>query len=198
MKVVILDNGHGGMINGVYQTAGKRSPNWEFGVLYEGVFNRMIIKRVAQGLSDLCIPCLLLVPEEEDISLATRVERINKYYAKNNNVWLFSQHANAGGGRGFEAFTTVGQTKSDDYAEIILTNLEKDFPEIPMRYDLSDGDKDKQSDFYILKKSKCPAVLVESLFMDNKMDYKLMFDPCFQERLVQSYIKSIKQIYESN
>jgi N-acetylmuramoyl-L-alanine amidase len=197
MKVVILDNGHGGMINGVYQTAGKRSPNWEKGVLYEGVFNRLIIDKVADELERLCIPYIVLVPELEDISLATRIERINKYYAKNKNVWLFSQHANAGGGRGFEAFTTIGQTKSDDYAEIILTNLETDFPEIPMRYDLSDRDKDKESDFYILKKSKCPAVLVESLFMDNKEDYNLLWSEVFQDRLVKSYVKSIKKIYES-
>ena len=197
MKVVILDNGHGGMINGVYQTAGKRSPNWEKGVLYEGVFNRLIIDKVANELERLCIPYIVLVPELEDISLATRIERINKYYAKNKNVWLFSQHANAGGGRGFEAFTTIGQTKSDDYAEIILTNLETDFPEIPMRYDLSDRDKDKESDFYILKKSKCPAVLVESLFMDNKEDYWLLWSEIFQDRLVKSYVKSIKKIYES-
>lgn len=198
MKVVILDNGHGGVVNGVYQTAGKRSPNWEKGVLYEGVFNRLIIDKVAEELEKLCIPYIVLVPELEDISLAKRVERINKYYAKNKNVWLFSQHANAGGGRGFEAFTTIGQTKSDDYAEIILTNLENDFPEIPMRYDLSDRDKDKESDFYILKKSKCPAVLVESLFMDNKEDYNLLWSEVFQDRLVKSYVKSIKKIYESD
>ena len=37
MKTIILDAGHGGMINGKYQTKGKRSPVWEDGsVLYEG------------------------------------------------------------------------------------------------------------------------------------------------------------------
>ena len=36
----ILDNGHGGMIDGVYQTPGKRSPVWPDGTqLFEGEFN---------------------------------------------------------------------------------------------------------------------------------------------------------------
>ena len=40
----ILDNGHGGIINGVYQTAGKRSPIWADGTqLFEGEFNRAIM-----------------------------------------------------------------------------------------------------------------------------------------------------------
>lgn len=198
MRVVILDNGHGGMINGVYQTAGKRSPNWEKGVLYEGVFNRVIIDKVAKELDKICIPYIVLVPEQEDISLAKRVERINKYYAINNNVWLLSQHSNAGGGRGFEAFTSIGKTKSDAFAETILVNLAQDFQNIPMRWDLSDGDKDKESDFYIIKKSKCPAVLVESLFMDNPVDYDLLWSEAFRDKIVKSYVKSIKQIYEGN
>ena len=36
----LFDNGHGGIIDGVYQTAGKRSPKWEDGTqLFEGEFN---------------------------------------------------------------------------------------------------------------------------------------------------------------
>jgi hypothetical protein len=43
----ILDNGHGGMIDGVYQTPGKRSPVWPDGTqLFEGEFNRAIVKRL--------------------------------------------------------------------------------------------------------------------------------------------------------
>ena len=35
----LLDPGHGGMIDGEYQTAGKRSPEFEFGQYFEGVGN---------------------------------------------------------------------------------------------------------------------------------------------------------------
>ena len=47
----ILDNGHGGVIDGVYQTKGKRSPKFENGdVLYEGVFNRRVVKKLSELL----------------------------------------------------------------------------------------------------------------------------------------------------
>ena len=30
-KTVLIDAGHGGVLNGIYQTAGKRSPVWDDG-----------------------------------------------------------------------------------------------------------------------------------------------------------------------
>ena len=57
MKTVILDAGHGGIIAGEYQTAGKRSPVWSDGtILYEGEFNRAIKARVIERLSAVYIP----------------------------------------------------------------------------------------------------------------------------------------------
>ena len=47
----LLDPGHGGFIDGVYQTAGKRSPEFPDGSrLYEGEFNRDVVSRIM----DLC------------------------------------------------------------------------------------------------------------------------------------------------
>ena len=66
----LLDPGHGGMIDGEYQTAGKRSPRFADGeVLYEGEFNRAIVKRVHNACKAGGIDSVILVPEEEDISL---------------------------------------------------------------------------------------------------------------------------------
>jgi N-acetylmuramoyl-L-alanine amidase len=195
-RTVILDAGHGGVINGVYQTAGKRSPDWELGVLYEGVFNRWIVNEIAKNLEYEKIPYYILVPESEDISLQERVNRVQKIYKTNKNVWLLSIHANAGGGTGIEAYTTVGKTKSDEFADVILKNVEKDLSEMKMRFDTTDGDLDKESNFYILKNVSCPAVLYEAGFMDNTNDYKLLWDRCFHQRLADSLTKSIKKVNE--
>lgn len=195
-RTVILDAGHGGVINGVYQTAGKRSPDWELGVLYEGVFNRWIVNEIAKNLEYEKIPYYILVPESEDISLQERVNRVQKIYQTNKNVWLLSIHANAGGGTGIEAYTTVGKTKSDEFADVILKNVEKDLSEMKMRFDTTDGDLDKESNFYILKNVSCPAVLYEAGFMDNINDYKLLWDRCFHQRLADSLTKSIKKVNE--
>ena len=41
--VILLDAGHGGIIDGEYQTSGKRSPKWGDGSQYfEGKGNRQI------------------------------------------------------------------------------------------------------------------------------------------------------------
>lgn len=36
--------------------------------------------------------------------------------------------------------------------------------------DMSDGDMDWEENFYLLRKSLCPAVLTENFFMDSKKD----------------------------
>ena len=35
---------------------------------------------------------------------------------------------------------------------------------------MSDGDRDWEEDFYILRKSRCPAVLTENFFMDTHVE----------------------------
>ena len=50
-KTVILDAGHGGIINGNYQTPGKRSPVFSGGQqLFEGEFNRAVKARIKEKL----------------------------------------------------------------------------------------------------------------------------------------------------
>ena len=111
MKTILLDNGHGGIINGEYQTAGKRSPEWNDGTqLFEGEFNRSIVNGIIEELTALKIPYVNIAPEYEDISLSTRTDRANRY---DDSIYI-SIHSNAGGGSGFEAYTYYGETKSDD------------------------------------------------------------------------------------
>lgn len=194
-RVVILDNGHGGMINGKYQTAGKRSPNWSKGVLYEGMFNRWVVNRVIEKLDRDNIPYYHISPEITDVSLPTRANRADKIYSENKNVWVLSIHANAGGGKGVEGFTTKGITKSDGLGEIVLKNLETDLADQKMRFDKSDGDRDKEVNYYILRMPKCPSFLLECGFMDSQSDYANLWNKNYLERVVNSLVKSIKQIY---
>ena len=75
---ILLDPGHGGVINGIYQTPGKRSPLWSDGSqLFEGEFNRAITQGISQALTLRGIENKIIVPELEDISLPTRVRRAN-------------------------------------------------------------------------------------------------------------------------
>ena len=166
--MIIFDNGHGGIINGVYQTKGKRSPEWSLGEqLFEGVFNRNIVNKLTKLCKSLNIECITLVPEPEDISLRKRVNRANKIYKEHENSILLSIHANAGGGTGFEMFTSVGETKSDRIANILIKEYSDTIPQLKLRKDESDGDLDKEAKFTIITETYCPAILIETAFMDK-------------------------------
>ena len=165
--IVLLDNGHGGLINGRYQTPGKRSPVWSDGSqLFEGEFNRSIVGRITESLTSLKIPYINIAPESRDITLSTRVKRANKLQEK--SCFYLSIHSNAGGGSGFEVFTSPGETRSDKIATLFGEEYKKTFPNKRLRADYSDGDLDKEASFTVIKKTRMPAVLTENFFMDNE------------------------------
>lgn len=193
----VIDNGHGGVINGVPQTAGKRSPDFGDGVLYEGVSNRRIAAKVIEGLREACLNVRELVPELEDISLRTRANRVNAL-ARYNNVILISIHSDAfhkESARGWSAWTYYGDTKSDKVATVLYKHAKK--ARLKVREDWSDGDPDKEANFYILRRTNCAAVLVENLFMTNEKDYKTLKSEKGQDKLAKVIIESCKEIAQN-
>lgn len=172
----LLDPGHGGIINGEYQTKGKRSPKWEDGrQLLEGVFNRSIAKRLKKWAPLLDIECINLVPEQTDISRKIRTEKANRLMEKNldRKCVYVSIHANAGGGKGIEVFTSPGLTEADAIATVFIKKFAQSFPMITIRTDMTDGDPDKEAEFFVLKNTIMPAILIESFFMDNEYECKM-------------------------
>ncbi len=94
--IVLLDNGHGSLVNGRYTTPGKRYDHGNKGIVFEGEFNRSIVARIIEELIKYYIPFVNIAPEHRDVSLFTRVKRAN-YYSTENCLYL-SVHSNAGGG----------------------------------------------------------------------------------------------------
>lgn len=187
----LIDNGHGGLINGIPQTAGKRSPDFGKGILYEGVSNREIASKVLTLCKKEGIEAVNLVPELEDISLSERVKRANKY----TNAVLISLHSNAAAteqANGWEIFSTVGQNNSDKVAEVIYSEFKKAFPNAKFRLETTDGDSDKETDFFIIKKVNCKAVLVENFFMTNKKDCELLTSEEGKNKIAQAVFEAIK------
>ena len=191
----LLDNGHGGVIDGLYQTEGKRSPTWDDdSILYEGEFNRAIVNRLIEMLTAERINYVNIVPELEDISLNERVKRANSYHNQSSCIYI-SIHANAGGGRGYEIYTSPGTTNSDKVATVFYQEFKKEFPRIKMRSDLSDGDVDKEANFYVLKNTKMPAALTENFFMDNEKERKkYLMTREGRDRIAQAHFEAISSI----
>lgn len=185
---ILLDNGHG------QETPGKRSPVWADGSqLFEYEFNRDIVRRIARLLAHKGITFDIIVHENTDIPLYIRANRVNHICSVNGakNCLLLSIHANAGGGTGWEVWTSIGQTTADDYAEIIYKRAKTAFPEWKMRADTSDGDHDKEDDFTILKKTQCPAVLTENFFMDTERDCRFIMSEAGRDRIARMHFDAI-------
>lgn len=188
---VILDNGHG------KETPGKRSPMWPDGKqLLEWEFNRDIVLRICSLLDAEGIRYERLVPEDADISLKERCRRANVVNDRTDgDCFLISIHGNAGGGTGWECYTTPGITAADKIATALYNAFIYEFGrQCSMRVDNSDGDPDKEADFYILRHTKCPAVLTENFFMDNPADCKLMLSEEGRQRIAEAHYYAIKKI----
>lgn len=190
---IIIDAGHGSFYNGKYYTDKKLGKFYSFPefTFYEGVSNRTIADLLVKKLKSAGINTITTYHEYLDWSLYERVKIANQVQG---DSFFVSIHSNAGGGSGFEVYTTTGHTKSDEYAQIISSNLIADFPNWQLRKDVLDGDLDKEKDFYVLKHTKMPSVLLELLFFDEIKQAKYLNSLSGQQNIVNSIFKSIKQI----
>lgn len=172
----VLDAGHGGVDkSGRYTTAPAKMFKFEDGLtIYEGVINRKVAFNVYKSLQSKGIDFALVYDDVEDTPLSGRVTLADNVYRKDKRAVYISIHSNAGGGSGFEIFTGMGQTKSDKVANVFCEVYKKHFPEFSFRQDRADGDADKEADFYVLRKTDCPALLVENLFFDNRRDAEFL------------------------
>lgn len=191
-KIWLIDSGHGGMINGEYQTApDKMYTHHDGSVFYEGVFNRTIKMMLLDRLKDAGVKYIDLCPSEIDMLLKVRTDVANTYHiAYDEKCFLLSLHSNAGGGTGFEVFCDTRSTKSRLYGNMLGMTLNNAFPDIQFR-EADDGQFCKKANFWILRYSFCPALLVECLFFDNWYDYQLLIDIDFQIKYVESLVQFI-------
>lgn len=188
--IVLLDNGHGGIINGVYQTNGKQKDWGEHGRIYEGEFNRAIVNGIIEELTKRDIPYVNIVPEYKDITLYTRVKRANDY--ANKDCFYLSIHANAGGGHGFEVFTSPGITKSDYIANIFAEEFKNEFPDRRIREGARVGFFNKEANFFVLRRTYMPAILTENFFMDNFDEFKNILNTRQgRQKIIDFHIKAI-------
>ena len=188
---VLIDPGHG------IDTPGKRSPD---GLFLEYLWNRQVADLLLEKLVAMGIDASLVVTETNDVTLRNRVNRVNTICNKvgASNVLLVSIHANAAGNgsswmnaKGWSCYTSKGKTKSDQVAECLYDAFEAEFPDRKIRKDLSDGDKDWEANFYVLEKSRCPAVLLENFFYDNKEECAWMLQEETKRRIASAAAKGI-------
>ena len=169
MYKVALDDGHG------MQTPGKRTPAFADGsVMHENEFNRRVVQLLAEKLVAKGIDVVEVAPGDNDISISDRVAAAN--HAKVN--LYVSVHANALGGgnwssgQGVETYHYPGSKESEKLSNIIHAKLAGGTEQ-----------KDrgvKSANFYVLRKTAMPAVLVECGFMTNPKEAELLKSESFR------------------
>lgn len=194
---VLVDAGHGGIDKkGNYTTSPLKQFSHPQGVFYEGVYNRIIADMLCEELKKHSIDYLKIYHKYIDTPLHLRSERVNEI-CKHKKCFVISIHSNASVNHlahGWEVFTSKGQTLSDKIATLFYNEIK----ELSARFHFrmradkwSDGDNDKEANFWMLRKTKCPSILVENLFFDNKKDYQLLINNEFNKSLVQSFVQAI-------
>lgn len=188
---ILLDPGHGS------DTPGKRSPDGRF---REYAFNREITARVASKLTSLGLNAEIIVHDLTDVPLKERASRVNARYAALGigNAICIGIHANAAGNgskwmnaRGWSCYTSKGDTAADALATYLCEAAAKYFKDLRIRTDFSDGDPDFEESFYILRRTTCPAVLVENFFYDNPDDLRLLESQEGRDAIVNVLIESV-------
>lgn len=182
---ICIDPGHGGRDPGAVGPSGLKEADVAL-----AVGARLAKLLVAMG-------CEIKMTRTADVALgsdvnsdlAARVAIAEQFKAD----FYLSIHCNSGSSSaaGMEAYTTPGQGPSDKIAEAIYTSWAQAFPQMKLRKDLTDGDSDKEANFYVIRKTSMPAVLVELAFISNPAEEKMLADPVFQERTAQTLAQGI-------
>lgn len=205
--IVLLDAGHGGIdAHGNYTTPavnGKRfdhkDPTLNFhgiagnSVFYEGVSNRRFARVLARYLMQMGIAVVPVYNDVIDTSLSDRTNRANAIHRAYGNSIFVSLHSNAGGGRGWEVYTTNGITQSDGLAAAISKETANICASrgYPMRGNANSVVGHKEADFAVLRNTVMPAVLLETLFFDNLQEAKDLDNTAIIEGFCAAYARGI-------
>jgi len=201
MKFLIVP-GHGGVDkNGNYHVLkpGSKQAYVNGRWIYEGEHNRYIADEILTQAKVAGLDVINVVPEVEDIPLKERVRRVNEIVSETNEkVFLFELHLNAFNGKveGSEVFTTRLDNFSDVIATMWWNNMLKRFPERKTRPDYSDGDPDKEVDYFLIKNMRCFGCLIEFFFFDNPIEVDRFCNSWGYHQWAATVIDTMKQLNE--
>lgn len=196
--IIVIDAGHN-----YSDTWQKMSPKKEDGTrFYEYQSNRRIARKLSMELDKLGIEYTYTIHPDDrnDMSLQNRVGKANAvaYKEGKDNVLFISLHSDALGtaekwydANGYSIFTSVGDTKSDKYAkvfeEVAKEKLEPYKKKVRGLY---------EKNFYVLKHTICPAILLEQLFYSNEEDLEFLESDEGVKVLVDIIVEAIKRILD--
>ena len=187
--LICLDNGHAST------TLGKCSPDKR---LREYAYAREIVQLLSKKLKDNGYKVFIVTPEvDKDVSLSERCRRINSEYLKNGkNAISISIHNNASGAdgkwhtpNGWQVFVSLNASNNSKklakllYEEAEKANL-KGNRSVPK-------EKYWVANLGMCRDTKCPAVLTENLYQDNKDDVDFLLSDKGKQTIVDIHYNAI-------
>jgi len=155
---IVIDPGHGG-----------RDP----GAVYQGYREKdqvlAISKRIKEQLNYKGIRCTLTRENDEFLSLLDRADKLRSI--KDASLFV-SIHFNASASRkgtGMETYRVNRANRAiSEQSKRPQELIHKEIAELNRKYNIRDRGM-KEANFYVLRNSNKPAVLIEVLFIDNDM-----------------------------
>lgn len=175
---IVLDPGHGGDDPGAVGHG-----------LVEKVLTLKLAKYIRERLKTYdSVEVFMTREEDQTVSLADRVALAERVKAD----FFYSIHMNA-----------AENTSARGYEDYIHTSLADDTPTAVIRrklhetllaaldgYSIVDRGM-KKADFYVLRKTRMPAVLTENLFLTHPEEALLLKDEHFLERLAEAHVQAL-------
>ncbi|WP_100372559.1 N-acetylmuramoyl-L-alanine amidase [Bacillus sp. FJAT-45037] len=175
MAKIFLDPGHGG-----------RDP----GAIGNGLQEKNIVLMIARRIRDIML--------EEYDGVEVRMSRDTDVFVELSertrlaNVWradyFISIHVNAGGGTGFESFIHPSRSSRTVQNQSILHS------EVLNQIKAVNRGK-KNANFAVLRNTSMPAILTESLFIDNVADANRLRRVDFLESIARGHVEGIARIF---
>lgn len=185
--IILLDNGHG------RETPGKRSPD---GRLMEWEYTRQLAAAIEARLLATGYNVRRIVEEAADVPLRERCRRVNEVCRTHPHVLLISLHCNAAGNgsqwceaRGWGAYVSLNASENSKRLARSLCEAAELFGQKVRRY--APGQPWWPQDLAMCRDTKCPAVLTENLFQDNRADVDYLLSVEGKQALADLHVQGI-------
>lgn len=187
--VVVIDAGHGGNDPGKVSADGilEKDVNLAIALKLKDKFENMGIKVILTRDSDVCLAETGATNKKKS-DMINRMELVNSSGAN----LLISIHQNSYSDKkvkGAQAFYYSGSDKSKKLAESIQGMIKKEV----------DTENNRQAkannDYYILRKSECPAVIIECGFLSNPEETENLINENYQEKMAQAIADGVADTY---
>lgn len=186
-RIVVIDPGHGGFDPGKVgiNQANEKQVNLEIALFLKSMLEKSNYQVIMTRETDIGLY------QEGDTNkkradMNKRVEIINNsdaYVAVSIHQNSFTQESS----HGAQVFYHVQSEEGKKFAEILQEQI---------KTSIGDGNRraaKSNDNYYMLKKTTCPLVIVECGFLSNKQEADLLCDEEYQKKMAEAIFKGIER-----